>query len=98
MIDLEKVGVQLGELETLGQKMTYLSQHYPCIYLLVLKYLKKEKRIEKYLQHCKSFENDCEKFSLYINGYWLPWLEQQRAQGKLQTGKDLLCQILVFRM
>ena len=36
---------------------------------------------------CKSYENDARNFTLYINGYFIPWIEQQRANGKIKQGK-----------
>ena len=39
---------------------------------------------------CKSYENDAEKYSLYLHGYFYIWfdkhLDQQRKAGKLKSG------------
>ena len=42
--------------------------------------------INKYMEKCKAYENDVENFSLYIHGFLLIWLRQQREAGKLTKG------------
>ena len=32
---------------------------------------------------CKEYENSVENYSLYVHGYWLPRLEQERKAGRL---------------
>ena len=39
------------------------------------------------MNKCKLYEIAEEKYSLYIHGYFLPWLDQQRKAGKLKSGK-----------
>ena len=58
------------------QIMDYLSQAYPSLYLYILEHLKMTDEIEQYMAMCKEYENDHEKFSLYVHGYFLPWLHQ----------------------
>ena len=39
------------------------------------------------MSKCMAYENDEENYSLYVHGYWLVWLDQQRKAGKLKQGK-----------
>ena len=54
-------------------KMKYLSQHYPSLYVEVLKHLNKLDKIEQYMAKCKGYENDYKNYSLYVHGYLLIW-------------------------
>ena len=65
------------ELVTFGDRMRYLAQCYPGLYIHVLKsyFENSQAMIEAYMQSCKTFENDPENYSLYVHGYFLPWLQ-----------------------
>ena len=39
------------------------------------------------MQECKALEDDYMKYSEYIHGFWIPWLEQQRENKRLHSGK-----------
>ena len=39
------------------------------------------------MEACKSLEDQWHKYSLYVHGYLLPWITQQREEGKLKLGK-----------
>ena len=67
--------------------MTYLGEHYPSLFIHVLRYLDKQERIEQYISQCKGYMNEIEKYSLYLHGYLLIWFEEQRKAGKLIQGK-----------
>ena len=58
--------------------MEYFSEAYPSLFLFILNHFKMNDRIERYMTQCKMCENDPEKYSLYVHGYFLPWLDQQR--------------------
>ena len=64
--------------------MDLLSQAYPSLYIFVLQYFKKFDKITQYMALCKAYENDAEKFSLYIFGYWIVELNHQRQAGRLK--------------
>ena len=36
----------------------------------------------------KAYEKNQAKYSLYVHGYFIPWLEQQRRDGKLEKGEN----------
>ena len=55
--------------------MEFFSESYPSLYIYMLKHFKMPDRIEKYMSQCKEYENDAKKYSLYIYGYFLPWLD-----------------------
>ena len=75
-IDLEALKAELEPKMTQKKKMDYLSGAYPSLYILILKHFKMQERVEQYIAKCKEFENDKDKYSLYIHGYWLNWLDQ----------------------
>ena len=65
----------LGSLKKSEQKFSYLKKHYPNIFICVLKELKLFAKINTYMQACKKHEmGDPKDYSLYIYGYWVPWL------------------------
>ena len=49
---------------------------------------------------CKKFENDFENFSLYLHGYWLPYLEQMMEDELLEEGKatSILSELILLRI
>ena len=77
----------LTEQATTAQKLRYLSQTYPNIYKFVLINLKQTEELEEYEKKCMTCLNRPEKYHLYIHGYFLPWLDQQRMEGGLKQGK-----------
>ena len=54
IIDLAQVENELNEESSLRGKFLYLSLHYPCLYIFVIKYMKLHVQIENYMNHCKS--------------------------------------------
>ena len=43
--------------------------------------------LKQYQQRYKIYEDDPNYYSMYVHGYFIPWLERQRAAGKLKHGK-----------
>ena len=84
VIDLNTVESELKSKPDLKQEMAHLSSHYPSLCIHILRYLNKHQMIEKYMSWCKKFENDPKNYSIYIHGYFLVWLDQQRKAGKLK--------------
>ena len=87
VIDISLVEKSLENLTSLEQKMDYLSEAYPSLYILILKHFKMPERIESFMAKCKEYEDSPENYSLYIHGFFLVWLDQQRQAGKLTQGK-----------
>ena len=84
--------------------MQVLRQNYPGLYVYMLKFFDKGVELEQFTKKCKRYGNDRKhggdsyKYSLYIHCYLIPWLEQQRKDGKLRIGKDpSIFQILLYR-
>jgi len=67
-------------------KIRYLSNKYPCLYVLVMRKRGKDYELEAYMSDCKSYENDWTKFSMYIHGYWIPFLQKEKEEGRLKEG------------
>ena len=55
--------------------MEYLREEYPSLYIVVLKSLNMTDKIKDYMKKCKGYEKDPYKYSLYIHGYFLVWLD-----------------------
>ena len=97
VIDLNIIKEQVDAFETVSQKMNYLKQFYPSLYIFMLKHLKKMDVLEQYRQQCRSHETNPLNYSLYLHGFYLDWLEQQRTAGRLKNGKLSFCNILISR-
>ena len=67
--------------------MDYLSEAYPRLFIFILEFFAMNDRIEQYMSKCKAYENDQYKYSLYVHGYFLVWLDQQKKEGKLKQSK-----------
>ena len=39
------------------------------------------------MQNSKTYEEDLNKYTLYIHGFFIPWLEQQRIDNKIKRKK-----------
>ena len=69
------------------ERMIYLGQEYPSLYIYILEHLERSSEVDQYMAKCKELEEDeSDKYSLYIHGYWLVWLEKQRQAGCLKQG------------
>ena len=66
--------------------MNFLVNEYPSLFIFILKSLDMTERTDQYMNKCKAYEEDCYKYSFYVHGYFLVWLEQQRKEGKLKQG------------
>ena len=55
--------------------MDYLSEAYPRLFIFILEFFAMNDRIEQYMNKCKAYENDWYKYSLYVHGYFLVWLD-----------------------
>ena len=91
MIDISTVESKLGSfisneerkvedkketLTPLQQKMDYLSEEYPRLFMIILESFDMTDRIEQYMSKCKEYEDDPYRYSLYVHGYFLVWLDQ----------------------
>ena len=47
---------------------------YPCLFLYLIEKLNRPKELEICKQEYLEFKNSKEFFSLYVHGYWIPWL------------------------
>ena len=66
--------------------MDFLGNEYPSLFIFILESLDMTERIDQYMNMCKGYEEDRYKYSLYVHGYFLVWLDQQRREGKLKQG------------
>ena len=66
--------------------MDLLGTEYPSLFIFILESFDKTERIDQYTNKCKAYEQDRYKYSLYLHGYFLVWLDQQRKEGKLKQG------------
>ena len=76
--------------------MKFLGLRYPCLCLYVMKAKGQTELYNKYMNNCKKLEDNDEKFSIYIHGFWLPHLEQLKEQGLLKEGRHHICLELIL--
>ena len=62
--------------------MDFLGEEYPSLHVFILENLKFYSKVEEYMVKCKELENQgivsndsVGKYSLYIHGYLLVWLD-----------------------
>ena len=88
-IETSEVIEELKRMKTNDAKIEFLQQEYPCIALFVMKKMGMENALADYSQKCESLESIGEKYSHYVHGYFIPWLQQQREAGLLKKGKSI---------
>ena len=88
-VEIKVVKKLLRNQKTEEGQLFVLKHKYPALHLYALKELGRTTEIRRYMAKCQTYEANKEKYFFYINGYWLPWLDQQRAEGKLKKGKGL---------
>ena len=54
--------------------MEIFREQFPCLFFLVAEKLGLYEEIREYMEDCRRLEDDREKYSLYVHGYWIPWL------------------------
>ena len=55
--------------------MTFLEENYPCLCIYVLKKRCQNRDLTNYMTRCKQYKDDVKKYSIYVHGYFLPWLQ-----------------------
>ena len=68
--------------------MKHLEQYYPCLYIYVIRKRGMDNELDRYMQECKKYENSNYNYSMYVHGYFIPWLQQQRETGNIVKGKS----------
>ena len=76
-------------MKTNNERVDYLSERYPCLYIFVLQKRGMDERLRAYDEMCQSYEYDKDpsKYSLYLHGHWLPYLQRLEEEGVLKKGK-----------
>ena len=70
------------------EELDILRNKYTCLYLFALKALNRQREYDNFTNRCKKYrKGKPENYSVYVHGYFLPWLEEQRAAGLLKHGK-----------
>ena len=66
----------LESMKTNNERVDYLSERYPCLYIFVLQKRGMYEELRVYDEKCKSYETDKDpsKYSLYFHGHLLPYL------------------------
>ena len=57
-----------------------------CVF--VMKEFGMQRELRDYLEKCQSYENDWVKYSYYVHGYWLPYVQDLVEKGLLVNGKE----------
>ena len=68
--------------------------HYPSLFIFVGKTLQKEFPGDYWFEHyetaCWGLENSIINYSLCVHGCFLPWLNQEKIDGKIKPGKHTI--------
>ena len=75
---MQKLLEMLECMKTNKERADYLRERYPCLYIFMLQKRGLDERLEAYDERCKSYEKDKDPnmYSLYVYGYWLPYLQR----------------------
>ena len=73
------------------QRIEYLKKWHPTLYVYAMGDCGRDEDMKEYMEKCKKYENDDDfsKYSLYIFGYWLPYLEELKKKGLLNEGQSV---------
>ena len=99
MIVLDKLEDELKKVKIYEEQLIYLSEFYPSLYIFVLRRLNRTAKLEEYMLKCRKCMNDPNNYHYHVHGFFIPWLDEQRALGKLKQGKDsrLLTLLLIAK-
>ena len=82
----------ISKMKTNKHRLNFLGERYPDLCIFVMKKRGMQDELQEYMDRCRSYENDPERYTLYIRGYWLPYLQQQKDKGLLKEGgQSLIC-------
>ena len=73
-VDIKAVLEQLDIWKYEDDKMGYLGTFYPCLLVVILRKRGKNQELAKYMYESSKKESDVENYSIYVHGYFLPWL------------------------
>ena len=85
IVDFKELGKELQVQQTRTGMLSLLSRKYPSVYIYVLQKMRRRDEVKEFMKKCAELEKgDPAQYTMYIQGYWNPWLEQQRDAGKLK--------------
>ena len=73
-----------------------MRQQVPSLWVYSLKQRGMTDELNQYMDECKKHENNWRKYSLYVHGYFIPWLQMQRETNSLVEGRRLLLFSFLF--
>ena len=63
---------------------------YPCVFIYILEKMGRRLELLSYLDRCYRLEQgDPASYWMYVHGFWLTYLQKERAKGKMKHGKLL---------
>ena len=87
--DRDTMEAELRQAKDRQEELTMLKKKYPCLYVFALKALGRERECNEYMDKCKKYKKKKpEHYYIYVHGYFLPWLHEQRTKGLLKMGKS----------
>ena len=87
-IDLDLVEEELNKSKGFSAKTAVLARKYPSLNIFLLGKLNQYEKLKKYILECKAYETaNFNKYCLYIHGYLIPSLQNQRLNGLIKHGK-----------
>ena len=75
---MDALNRSLAQFKTNNEKIDYLSERYPSLYILMQKKGGHDAKLSAFYAKCKIYENhkDPSKYSLFVHGHWLPHLQR----------------------
>ena len=95
-IDTKLLKEELSSQKDEKNKLRLIWGRYPSLHIYILQAMNKHSEAQKYMRQCKQDESYHDEYSFYVHAYWMPFLDQQRAAGKLTHGKTNFLQSTCF--
>ena len=85
IVNVEELVQRVKACKTREDGFEILRKGYPRMYIYVMTRIGMLDKVKEYREECKKLENaEATQYSYYIHGWFLVWLEEQRAAGKIK--------------
>ena len=84
---MEEVLHKLEGMQSNKKRFEYLGERYPDLFIFLMTKQGMTKELRRYMDRCMTYENDWKRFTLYVRGFWLPYLRHLRKKRLLKKGK-----------
>ena len=84
---MEEVLHKLEGMQSNKKRFEYLGERYPDLFIFLMTKQGMTKELKRYMDKCMTYENDWKRYTLYVRGFWLPYLRHLRKKRLLRKGK-----------